>query len=134
MAGCEPYRARNQCVENESDVYHTTLDASLTIVAETLECVYSFTNFGSVISSDGSEQKNIKNRLSKAWNAFTSLRPVWRSSVYIIRIELNLYNSIVKSVMLYGSECWQVVETAFHKIDAFHNEIFKFKVVFPFGF
>ena len=31
------------------------------------------------------------------------------------------YNSIVKSVLLYGSEGWQVVETDFQKIEAFHN-------------
>ena len=53
-------------------------------------------------------QKNIKNRLSKA---LAYLRPVSRSSVYSIRTKLNLYNSIIKSVLLYGSECWQVVES-----------------------
>ena len=100
---------------------NTTLDAPLTIAGETLECVDSFTYLGSVISKDGSAQKDIKNRLSKARNAFANLRPVWRSSVYSIRTKLHLYNSIVKSVLLYGSECWQVVETDFHKIEAFHN-------------
>ena len=46
---------------------------------------------------------------------------VGRPSVYIIRTKLHLYNSIVKSVLLYGSECWQVVEIDFYKIEAFHN-------------
>ena len=66
-------------------------------------------------------QKEIKNRNSKARNAFANLRPVWRWSVYNIRSKLNLYNSIIKSALLYGSECWQVVETDFHKIEAFYN-------------
>ena len=112
MAGCEPCGARNQCAKNESDVY---LDAPITILGETLECVDSFTYIGSVISTDGSAQKGIKNRLSKDRNAFANIRPVWRSSVYSIRAKLNLYNSIVKCVLLYGSECWKVVETDFHK-------------------
>ena len=38
----------------------------------------------------------------------TNLRPEWRSSI-------NLYNSMVKFVLLYGSECWQIVETVLNK-------------------
>ena len=44
----------------------TTLDAPLTISGEALECVDSFTYLLSVISKDGSEQKDIKIRLSKS--------------------------------------------------------------------
>ena len=55
-----------------------------------------------------------KNRLSKARNAFAILRPVWLLSVYSLRTKLHLYNSIVKSVLWYGSECLQVVETDFN--------------------
>ena len=80
------------------------------------------THLGSMISKDWCSLKDIKNRLSKARNAFANLRPVWRSYFYSIRTKLNLYNSIVKSVLLYGLECWKVVETDFHKIEAFHNE------------
>ena len=32
-----------------------------------------------------------------------------------------LYNSIFKSVLLYKLECWQIVETDFHKIEEFYN-------------
>ena len=100
---------------------NTALDSLLTIADETLECVDSFTEFGSVISKDGSAQKDIKNRLTKSINAIAILRSVWRSSVYNIRTKLHFYNSIVKYVLVYGSECWPVVETDFHKIEAFHK-------------
>ena len=100
--------------EKESDV-NTTLDASLTVASETLECGDSFTYLESLISRAGSAQKYIKNRLCKVRNAFANLRLVWRSSIYSILTKLNLYNSIVKSVLMYGSECWQVIETR-------HNE------------
>ena len=85
---------------------NSNLDAPLTIAGETLECVDSFTYLGSVISRDGIAQKDIENILSKARNAFANLRPVWWSSVYSIQTTLNLYNSTVKSILLYGSECW----------------------------
>ena len=86
-----------------------------------VNCVGIFTYLGSVISRDEIAQKGIKNRLSKARNAYGNLRPVCRSSVYSIRTKLHLYNSIIKSVLLYGSECWQVVEKDFYKIKGFHN-------------
>ena len=102
-------------------VINTTLDAALTIAGETLECVDSFTYIGSVISKDGNAQKNIKNRLTKASYVFANLRPVWRSLIYSIRTKLHLNNIIFKSVLLYGSEYWKVVQTAISKIEAFHN-------------
>ena len=52
---------------------NATLDAPLTVAGETLECVDSFTYLGSGISKDGGAQKDIKNILSKARNAFASL-------------------------------------------------------------
>ena len=35
--------------------------------------------------------------------------------------KIRLYNSSVKSVLLYGSECWQVVKRDMDEINAFHN-------------
>ena len=88
---------------------NATLNTPLTIAGETLEFVDSFTYLGSVISKDGSAQKDIKNRLYKTRNALASLWSVWRSSVYSTRIKLHLYNSIAKLVLLYRSECWKVI-------------------------
>ena len=31
------------------------------------------------------------------------------------------YNLHVKSVLLYGSECWRIIQTDFNKLAAFHN-------------
>ncbi len=84
---------------------NATLDAHLTIACETLECVGSFTFLGSVKSKDEEAQRDIKNRLNKARNAFAYLRPIRRSSVYSIGTKIHLYNSIIKSVLLYELEC-----------------------------
>ena len=49
---------------------------------------------------------DIKNRLSKARNAFRMLQAVWKSSQYSTKTKLRLYQSCVLSTLLYGSECW----------------------------
>jgi len=38
-----------------------------------------------------------------------------------IKTKIQLYNSNVKSVLLYGSECWCVINTYTAKNEAFHN-------------
>ncbi|KAJ8399487.1 hypothetical protein AAFF_G00411990 [Aldrovandia affinis] len=49
------------------------------------------------------------------------LHTIWKSKQYSLRTKIRLYNSNVKSVLLYGSECWRVVESDMQKINAFHN-------------
>ena len=64
---------------------NTSLDAPLMIAGKMLERVDYFTYLGSAIGKDRSAQKEIKNRLGTARNAFASLRPVWWSSIYSMR-------------------------------------------------
>ena len=40
---------------------------------------------------------------------------------YTTKTKIRLYNSNVKSILLYGSECWRMVKGDMAKIDAFHN-------------
>jgi hypothetical protein len=100
---------------------NTSPNAPLNVGSKDLSCVDNFTYLGSVISKEESALKDIKSRLGKARGAFVKLRPVWRSSSYSIQAKTRLYNSIVKTVLLYGSECWRVVDSDFQKLDAFHN-------------
>ena len=45
----------------------------------------------------------------------------WKSNQYTTKTKIRLYNSNVKSILLYGSECLRVVKGDMAKIDAFHN-------------
>ena len=74
-----------------------------------------------MISSDNGAKKDIKARLNKARGSFSRLRNIWRSKQYSLKTKLKLYNSNVKSVLLYGSECWRIVKSDVAKVNAFHN-------------
>ena len=37
------------------------------------------------------------------------------------KTKIRIYNSNVKSVLLYGSECWRVVQSDMKRLDAFNN-------------
>ena len=98
-------------------------DASrpINIDGEPLEHTEEFTYLRSVISTDNSAQKDIKARLNKARCAFSRLRSIWKSKQYSLKTKVRIYNSNVKSVLLYGSECWRIVKRDINKVNVFHN-------------
>ena len=93
----------------------------ITIKDKELDFVEDFTYLGSLISKDNGARKDIQSRLAKARRAFAQLQTIWKSKQYSLKTKLRLYNSNVKSVLLYGSECWRVVKSDMDKISAFHN-------------
>ena len=95
--------------------------ATTSIEGRVLADVDDFTYLGSVISNDNGAKKDIEARLGKARATFARLRTIWKSKQYSRRTKLMIYNSNVKSVLLYGSECWRVNQRDMARIDAFHN-------------
>ena len=88
---------------------------------EPLEKVDEFTYLGSIVSSKKATHKDINSRLGKAQCAFAVLRPIWRSKQLRLKTKIRIYNSNVKSVLLYGSECWRVIQSDMKRLDAFNN-------------
>jgi len=60
-------------------------------------------NLGSNISKGGGSEQDIQVRIGKARTAFAILTPVWRSKVIPRKTKLRIFNTNVKSVLLYGS-------------------------------
>ena len=93
----------------------------ITLHGEPFENVDDFTYLGSIISKENGVKKDISARLNKARGAFSRLRNIWKSKQFKLKTKLRIYNSNVKSVLLYGSECWRVVKEEMNKLNAFHN-------------
>ena len=93
---------------------------SITLDSTPLERVEDFTYLGSIVSLDNATGKDITARLSKAQGSFAALHPISKSKQYSLRIKVRIYNSNVKSV-LYGSECWRVIESNIKKLNVSHN-------------
>ncbi|CAH8633964.1 unnamed protein product [Heterobilharzia americana] len=60
-------------------------------------------------------------RIGKARQAFISLKPVWRSSALSMWNKIPIFNTNVKSVLLYGSETWRVTKGISNKLQTFIN-------------
>ena len=69
---------------------------------EAIDEVEDFTYLGSNISKDGGSDRDILARIGKARTDFAILRRVWRSKVISRKTKLRIFNTNVKSVLLYS--------------------------------
>ena len=94
----------------------------ISLDGEPLEEVDKFTYLGSIVSNTGGTDEDIQARINKARHAFVTLRPIWKSSTLSKRHKLRIFNSNVKSVLLYGSETWRETKTLSKKLQTFVNK------------
>lgn len=87
-----------------------------------IEDVSSFTYLGVTVNKEGGTNEEIRTRIAKAQNCFCRLNNVWRSSKLVSSTKLNLFNALVKSVLLYGCETWKLTKAQNNKLDAWQNK------------
>jgi hypothetical protein len=96
---------------------------------EALDEVESFTYLGSAVDKQGGTDADVKTRVSKARAAFIQLRNIWSSRVISRHTKIRLFDSNVKSVLLYGAETWRFTKVTVHKIQTFVNKCLR-RIVF----
>jgi len=93
---------------------------------EDIENVTSFTYLGSVIAVDEGTERDVLVRIGKAGTAFLLLRPVWRSKEISLRTKLRIFNTNVKTVLMYGAETWRVTKNITDKTQTFVNRCLRY--------
>ena len=92
---------------------------------EGLEEVESFRYLGSIVDTRGGTEADVKTRISKARAAFHILRNVWISRVISKTTKIRLFNTHVKSVLLYGADTWRKNKTTLKRIPTFVNQFLR---------
>ena len=95
---------------------------TLHVGGEAIEEVDKYVYLGSIISKDGGAESDVQNRVRLANLAFGSLRHIWSSKRLSRRLKLKIFNSNVKSVLLYGCETWKVTKSLTHRLQVFVNK------------
>ena len=98
-----------------------TQDAAIMLGTEELEEVESFTYLGSIVNKTGGTEEDIKARTNKARYVFATLKPIWRSTRIRWRTKIRIFNTNVKSVLLYGAETWMHTKRTHAKLQTFVN-------------
>ena len=93
--------------------------ASLSVPPNKVETVESFTYLGSVVNQNCSSAADILRRIALASSVLGRLTKVWNSARISVHTKFRLYNSLVLSVVLYGSATWTLNGELARKLDAF---------------
>ena len=92
----------------------------MNIDGELVEFVPSFTYLGSIISADGSIEAEITSRIGKAGGAMKRLSNApWKRRCISRQTKLRMYRALVFSVLLYGSETWNLTIRDCNRLNAF---------------
>ena len=100
---------------------NSTAPEAIMVDDKPLDVVDNFTYLGSMVDDKGGTTADIKARLGKARAAFISLNNIWKDNALSIKTKVKVFNSNVKSVLLYGSETWSLSQTWTRKLQSFIN-------------
>ncbi|VDP30661.1 unnamed protein product [Schistosoma margrebowiei] len=100
---------------------NTACTDSITIDGEDLEDVKTFTYLGSIIDEQGGSDADVKQRIGKARAVYLQLRNVWNSKQLSTNTKVRIFNTNVKTVLLYGAETWRTTKAIIQKIQVFIN-------------
>lgn len=77
---------------------------------------------GHQLARNASDTIDIQDKITKAKSTFALLRPKCFNNTNIKRqTQLNLYKTMIRSILYYAAESWTPTEAQIHKIDTFEN-------------
>jgi hypothetical protein len=99
-------------------IINTQIEEELSITNKEIEQVESFTCLGSIVTQDGGTDQDINQRIVKANAAYMQLYQVWKNRNLSKKIKLRIFNTNVKSFLLYACETWSVLKTSMNKLQS----------------
>ena len=97
----------------------------LTVNGKIIEQVVQFQYLGCIVSKNGGTEADVDQRIRKARGVFAQLRPIWSSQELRRKTKLRIFETNVKSVLLYGSETWKATKVVSQKLQVFINNCLK---------
>ncbi|VDP03280.1 unnamed protein product [Schistosoma margrebowiei] len=100
--------------------YNTARNNRLTLDGGDLEDVKTFTYLGSIIDEHGGSDANVKVRIGKTRAAYLQLKNIWNSKQLSTNTKVRIFNTNVKTVLLYGAETWRTTTAIIQKNKSFY--------------
>lgn len=100
---------------------HSSSTDTFQLMGHPIEDVECFCYLGSLISNSGGSKEDIQYRLCKAKQAYGMLNKFWLARSISTRTKINVFNTNVKSVLLYGCETWNLTKSEIQSMQAFVN-------------
>ena len=75
---------------------------------KTVTIVTSFKYLGSIFTREGGSQTDVNNRITIGWMKWKEVFGVMRDRKMPVKLKDNVFKTIIRPAMTYGSECWAV--------------------------
>ena len=85
---------------------------------EEIESCKEYTYLGVIFDTTGKDDKEIKKRITQAKRTIGCLNGVFWSTEIGKKRKFNIYETLVKSSLLYGAETWRITEANQRKLEA----------------
>ena len=96
-------------------------NSHISIENDELREVDKFVYLGCELRKDGDIRNEINIRIGKASAAFKGLNGIWTKNCISLETKLKLFNSIVISVLTYGSESWKGLKEVEERVRRFES-------------
>ena len=96
-----------------------------TMNGEILETVDKFKYLRATLTKYGKSEKEIYIRLATANSALVNLNIIWKNRSILLRTKIQLYKSLILSILLYDCESWTLDETLEKRINAFESKAYR---------
>ena len=84
---------------------------NIQVNGQMLEQVTAFKYVGGILENNGSNEEDIKTKITKGLQTMGRLKKLWRKNSISTNCKLKIYNAIVVPQMTYGSETWTIKKT-----------------------
>src|SRR6218665_3524034 len=101
--------------------WNETEDEKIMIDGKEVKSVDAFCYLGSLMTADSSCDREVKVRIEKANAIFGRLDKIWKKNGCSTKTKIRLYNVIVVSTLLYGSETWPMTVANRKRLEAAHH-------------
>jgi hypothetical protein len=86
---------------------NTHSNKNITVDSQATEKVQQFAYLGSTVDAKGGTEADVNQRIGKAQQAFYSMKKIWKTNILSLKHKLRIFNTNVKSILLYGCVKWR---------------------------
>lgn len=98
---------------------------TIRIASEPLNMVDAFTYLGSMISRDARCDRAVDHRIQAGWLKYRSVSGVLCDKKMPVKLKGKIYNTIVKPVLMYGSETWTRLQPHTNRMQVTENKMLR---------
>ena len=90
------------------------------VEGEVLERVESFRYLGRILAQDDDNVRAVRSQIQKARGIWARVGQILQAENTPPKVSAKFYKAVVQSVLLYGSESWNLSTTALARLEGFH--------------